>query len=89
MSISSEDFEELQKMARQEYENNILMNLRDIVVNAYLPLFPPGAHTNVSPKIERLLSYLSYAITLHLNDADDGWYDDDETIQEFDMLFPN
>jgi hypothetical protein len=86
--ISREEFEEFQKVVRQEYENNILKNLRDAVADAYVPLFPPAAPTNVSPKIERLLAYLTYAITLHLRDEEEGWWEEDETIQEFDMLFP-
>jgi len=77
----------LRKAARQEYENNILKNLRDAVADAYVPLFPPMAPTNVSPKIERLLAYLTYAITLHLDDHEDGWWEDEDTIQEFDTLF--
>lgn len=80
--------DDLQKAARQEYENNILKNLRDAVADAYLPLFPPHQSTNVSWKIERLLSYLSLAITLHLDDVEEGWWDEDELMEEYELLFP-
>jgi hypothetical protein len=88
--MTDEEYEllDIVKVARMEYENNILRNLRDAVADAYNPLFPPAAPTNVSPKIERLLTYLSYAITLHLEDWDNGWWEEDEVAQEFDMLFP-
>jgi hypothetical protein len=81
------EFEELQKVARQEYENNILKNLRDAVADAYVPLFPPHQPTNVSWKVERLLSYLSLAITLHLDDFEEGWWEENELMEEYDNLF--
>lgn len=80
--------EDLHKAARQEYENNLLRNLRDAIADAYMPMFPPMAPTNVSWKIERLMAYLTYAITLHLDDHEEGWWEDDETtVEEFDRLF--
>jgi hypothetical protein len=88
MKYNEEHGREPSKEAQHQRDRDNLTQLRDDIAETYVNIFLPEweSHTHVNPVIERLMCYLTYAISKQLDDFD-GWEETQETIQEYNNLF--
>jgi hypothetical protein len=70
------------------YDHKLLHILRDEIAEAYWQIFQPepDRFTHVNLRIEKLMSFLTYAISKQLNDFD-GWEETEELIAEYEHMF--
>jgi hypothetical protein len=87
LNFSDED-KGMSKEAKAIYDSKLLYELRDHISDIYWQIFEPepDRFTQVDNSVERLMSYLSHAISIHLNDFD-GWEETEDTIKEFNNIF--
>jgi len=88
MKYNEEYGREPSQEAQHQRDKDNLIQLRDDIAETYVNIFLPEwePHTHISPVIERLMCYLTYAISLQLDDFD-GWEETQETIREFNNIF--
>lgn len=86
-SFGSED-QGMSEEAKLIHDHKLLHELRDGIADVYWQIFQPKPDntSKVTLVIERLMSYLTYAISTELNDHE-GWEEDDSTKKEFNNIF--
>lgn len=88
MDKLAEDDKGMSQEAKKIHDHKLLHELRDAIADTYWQIFQPEPdnHSKVNLVIERLMSYLSHAITLELQDFD-GWEETEDTVKEFNNIF--
>jgi hypothetical protein len=86
-SFGSED-QGMSEEAKHIHDHKLLSEVRDAIADAYWQIFQPEPDntSKVNPVVERLMAYLSHAISVELNDFE-GWEEDEATKKEFNSIF--
>lgn len=73
---------------RKQIEEAHLKHIRYELGEVYWQLFLPewDKMSKINPRIEKLMNYLVYAISLQLNDFD-GWEETEDLIAEYEYMF--
>jgi len=87
-NFEGKDEQEMGPERKKEHDGQILRKLRDEIADTYWQIFLPewDYHGTIDPRIEKLMSYLVYAISKHLDDFA-GYEEEDDLIAEYEYVF--
>lgn len=80
--------DEQSQEAKKEQDKIFLLGLRDAIAEMYWQIWLPEweNHKHLDPRIEKLMGFMVYAISLQYNDFA-GWEEPEDLIAEFEYMF--